>query len=201
MQEFIFDRFICRVTILYKYNQLSMICYDPILLSSLWNIIAQFFTHQAIVFILRQPQCVKSASSKVLYGPWQVMQVTGVEQYKSATRPRGPGCENRSWEYMLLPTCCIKQYWFKGLWGNGLLCYAMQPRPMQCSPIFTHYIFPEILTLVTQEIDLEVRYRVSDLSAVLCWCCLVCSIISYRWISGKLWYLQHKCVGDTIVYH
>ena len=23
----------------------------------------------------------------------------------------------------------------------------------------------------------------------------------YRWLSGKLWYLQHSCVGDTIVYH
>ena len=22
-----------------------------------------------------------------------------------------------------------------------------------------------------------------------------------RWFSGKLWYLQHNCVGDTIVYH
>ena len=22
-----------------------------------------------------------------------------------------------------------------------------------------------------------------------------------RWLSGKLWYLQHNCVGDTIVYH
>ena len=25
-------------------------------------------------------------------------------------------------------------------------------------------------------------------------------IWSYRWLSGKLWYLQHICVGDTIVY-
>ena len=24
---------------------------------------------------------------------------------------------------------------------------------------------------------------------------------TYRWLSGKLWYLQHSCVGDTIVYH
>ena len=24
---------------------------------------------------------------------------------------------------------------------------------------------------------------------------------SSRWLSGKLWYLQHNCVGDTIVYH
>ena len=23
----------------------------------------------------------------------------------------------------------------------------------------------------------------------------------YRCVSGKLWYLQHYCVGDTIVYH
>ena len=23
----------------------------------------------------------------------------------------------------------------------------------------------------------------------------------HRWLSGKLWYLQHSCVGDTIVYH
>ena len=23
----------------------------------------------------------------------------------------------------------------------------------------------------------------------------------YPWLSGKLWYLQHNCVGDTIVYH
>ena len=25
--------------------------------------------------------------------------------------------------------------------------------------------------------------------------------VSSRWLSGKLWYLQHNCVGDTIVYH
>ena len=25
--------------------------------------------------------------------------------------------------------------------------------------------------------------------------------IWFRWASGKLWYLQHNCVGDTIVYH
>ena len=25
--------------------------------------------------------------------------------------------------------------------------------------------------------------------------------ISIRCLSGKLWYLQHNCVGDTIVYH
>ena len=24
---------------------------------------------------------------------------------------------------------------------------------------------------------------------------------SYHWLSGKLWYLQHNCVGDTIDYH
>ena len=24
---------------------------------------------------------------------------------------------------------------------------------------------------------------------------------SYHWLSGKLWYLQHICVGDTIVHH
>ena len=24
---------------------------------------------------------------------------------------------------------------------------------------------------------------------------------AYYWLSGKLWYLQHSCVGDTIVYH
>ena len=24
---------------------------------------------------------------------------------------------------------------------------------------------------------------------------------SYCWLYGKLWYLQHNCVGDTIVYH
>ena len=23
----------------------------------------------------------------------------------------------------------------------------------------------------------------------------------FHWLSGKLWYLQHSCVGDTIVYH
>ena len=23
----------------------------------------------------------------------------------------------------------------------------------------------------------------------------------YHWLSGKLWYLQHNCVGDTIAYH
>ena len=22
-----------------------------------------------------------------------------------------------------------------------------------------------------------------------------------HWVSGKLWYLQHSCVGDTIAYH
>ena len=27
------------------------------------------------------------------------------------------------------------------------------------------------------------------------------AIITYRWLSGKLWYLQHNCVEDTIVYH
>ena len=21
------------------------------------------------------------------------------------------------------------------------------------------------------------------------------------WFSGKLWYLQHNCIGDTVVYH
>ena len=26
-------------------------------------------------------------------------------------------------------------------------------------------------------------------------------LFKYRWFSGKLWYLQHNCVGDTIVYH
>ena len=26
-------------------------------------------------------------------------------------------------------------------------------------------------------------------------------ITSHRWLSGELWYLQHNCVGDTIVYH
>ena len=25
--------------------------------------------------------------------------------------------------------------------------------------------------------------------------------LQYRCLSGKLWYVQHKCVGDTIVYH
>ena len=25
--------------------------------------------------------------------------------------------------------------------------------------------------------------------------------VTVRCISGKLWYLQHNCVGDTIVYH
>ena len=30
---------------------------------------------------------------------------------------------------------------------------------------------------------------------------LVVSQGSYCCISGKLWYLQHNCVGDTIVYH
>ena len=27
------------------------------------------------------------------------------------------------------------------------------------------------------------------------------SIVTYHCLSGKLWYLQHNCVGDTIVYH
>ena len=31
--------------------------------------------------------------------------------------------------------------------------------------------------------------------------CISSSWRIYRWLSGKLWYLQHNCVGDTIVYH
>ena len=31
--------------------------------------------------------------------------------------------------------------------------------------------------------------------------CKQFALFIFRWLSGKLWYLQHNCVGDTIVYH
>ena len=30
---------------------------------------------------------------------------------------------------------------------------------------------------------------------------IILVILSYRWFSSKLWYLQHNCFADTIVYH
>ena len=32
-----------------------------------------------------------------------------------------------------------------------------------------------------------------------CFCCT--NLLTYRWLSGKLWYLQHNFVGGTLVYH
>ena len=48
----------------------------------------------------------------------------------------------------------------------------------------------------TLSLAMAARQHIHHIQYIHCW-----SSMTYHWLSGKLWYLQHNCVGDTIVYH
>ena len=59
---------------------------------------------------------------------------------------------------------------------------------------------PDMLMVVPHRAARKLAGRHGCLNG--CWCCSsrgCCDEIIF--LSGKLWYLQHHCVGDTIVYH
>ena len=59
----------------------------------------------------------------------------------------------------------------------------------------------EILILKSRTDILSIFSSSDQFGYHQCWPREIHVMSSYRCLSGKLWYLQHNCVGDTIVYH
>ena len=66
---------------------------------------------------------------------------------------------------------------------------------------WSHETLQHLKGLLTWHITLHHNYGTCHLTAnagLLFWYMV---ILQSRWLSGKLWYLQHNCVGDIIVCH